>query len=140
MPRVLYKNRPKHMKIHSTQCHWRNMRFLVLASALIFFTNVQAEGPHGLQILSKVFRQFIKSQPEDLKLGDGVHLISTGSENDARSNRDDGTVLGVLENYLENHELRIRLPELMPGKGFGRAFKTAMDEVDGKDQSEFSVI
>ncbi|VEN61359.1 unnamed protein product, partial [Callosobruchus maculatus] len=89
----------------------------------------------GLQILTKVFRQYLKSQPDDLVLGDGVHLISTRSENDARANMDDGTLLGVIESYLRDHEVRIRLPELMPGEGFGRAFKTAMEEVDGKDES-----
>ncbi|KAJ8952315.1 hypothetical protein NQ318_017208 [Aromia moschata] len=78
---------------------------------------------------------FLKSQPEDLTLGDGVHLINTRSENDARSNMDDGSFLGTLENYLESHELRIRLPELMPGEDFGRAFNTAMNEVEGKDES-----
>nr|CAI5850127.1 unnamed protein product [Callosobruchus analis] len=90
----------------------------------------------GLQILTKVFRQYLKSQPEDLVLGDGVHLISTRSENDARANMDDGTLLGVIESYLRDHEVRIRLPELMPGEGFGRAFKTVMEEVDGKDEGE----
>ncbi|CAH1973332.1 unnamed protein product [Acanthoscelides obtectus] len=92
----------------------------------------------GLQILTKVFRQYLKSQPEDLVLGDGVHLISTRSENDARANMDDGTFLGVIESYLRDHEVRIKLPELMPGEGFGRAFKTAMEEVDGQDgESEY---
>ncbi|XP_057652261.1 uncharacterized protein LOC130891489 [Diorhabda carinulata] len=86
----------------------------------------------GLEILTKIFRQYLKSQPEDLKLGDGVHIVSTRSENDARASTDDGTIFGVVEKYLENHELRIRLPELMPGEGFGRAFKAAMDQVNPK--------
>ncbi|XP_023015729.1 uncharacterized protein [Leptinotarsa decemlineata] len=111
------------------------MKYLVLISAIFFLSDVRAstEGPYGFQILTKVFRQFLRSQPDDVKIGDGVHIISTSSENDARANIDDGTVLGVVENYLEHHELRIRLPELMPGEGFGRALKTAMNEVDGKE-------
>ncbi|XP_018570582.1 uncharacterized protein LOC108910467 [Anoplophora glabripennis] len=111
------------------------MRFLVLTSALIFLSLARADNPHGLEIISKVFRQFLDTQPNDLKLGEGVHLISTRSENDARANTDDTSTLGTLENYLKNHEVRIRLQELMPGEGFGRAFKTAMDEVEGKDES-----
>ncbi|XP_017781611.1 PREDICTED: uncharacterized protein LOC108566310, partial [Nicrophorus vespilloides] len=35
-----------------------------------------------------------------------------------------------VENYLQNHELRIKLPELMPGEGFGRTFKDAMEGFD----------
>lgn len=114
------------------------MRFLVfLASALVFLSAARAaDNPHGLEVISKVFRQFLNSQPEDLKLGDGVHLISTRSENDARANVDDGTALGAMENYLGSHEVRIRLQELMPGEGFGRAFKAAMDQMEGKDESE----
>lgn len=108
----------------------------MLTSALIFLTIARADNPHGLEIISKVFRQFLNTQANDLKLGEGVHLISTRSENDARANVDDGSTLGALENYLKNHEVRIRLQELMPGEGFGRAFKTAMDEVEGKDESE----
>lgn len=113
------------------------MRFLVLASALVFLAAARADNPHGLEVISKVFRQFLNSQPDDLRLGDGVHLISTRSENDARANADDGTALGALENYLGSHEVRIRLQELMPGEGFGRAFKEAMDEVERRDESEF---
>ncbi|XP_060528931.1 uncharacterized protein LOC132703597 [Cylas formicarius] len=108
------------------------MKFLVLLGVLILISASGAENSHGLTILSKILRQYINSQPEDLKLGDGVHIINTRSENDARANMDDGTVLGAVENYLESHEVRIKLPELMPGEGFGRAFKTAVDEFEGK--------
>lgn len=76
----------------------------------------------------------MNSQPEDLKISDGVHLVSTRSENDARANTDDGTVLGAFENYLQTHEVRIKLPELLPGEGFGRAFKDALAGTeDGKN-------
>uniref|UniRef100_A0A6P7GDT6 Uncharacterized protein LOC114336180 n=1 Tax=Diabrotica virgifera virgifera TaxID=50390 RepID=A0A6P7GDT6_DIAVI len=114
------------------------MKYLVLVSVIFLLSDVRTETTPvygGLQILTKVFRQYLKSQPDDVKLGDGVHIVSVKSENDARASVDDGTVLGVIEHYLENHELRIRLPELMPGEGFGRAFKTAMEEVDAKDES-----
>lgn len=109
------------------------MKCLVLVSVIFFLSNVKGESEihGGLDILSKIFRQFLKSQPDDYKFGDGVHLINTRSENDARSNMDDSTVIGVLENYLDSHELRIKLAELMPGEGFGRSFKTAMNEVYG---------
>lgn len=79
-----------------------------------------------LIFIGKIARQYLISQTEDYKLTDGVHLVSTRSENDARANSDDGTVLGALENFLKTHEVRIRLPELMPGEGLGRAFKDAV--------------
>lgn len=94
-----------------------------------------ADFGHGLQILSKVVRQFLRSQPEDLTLGEGVHIVSTRGVNDAdaRSVGDDGTILGAMDNYLQTHEVRIKLPELMPGEGFGRAFKDAMAGFDGNE-------
>lgn len=115
------------------------MKFLVLTGVIfLILTSAKAEGPHGVTILSKILRQYINSQPDDVKLGDGVHIISTRSENDARAYGDDSTLLGAVETYLDSHEVRIRLPELMPGEGFGRAFKTAMDEVEDKDnESEY---
>ncbi|CAH1111136.1 unnamed protein product [Psylliodes chrysocephalus] len=119
------------------------MKYLVLISVIFLLSDVRTETPQpggGIQILTKVFRQYLKSQPDDLKLGDGVHIVNTRSENDARANVDDGTILGVVENYLENHELRIRLPELMPGEGFGRAFKMAMDEMDNKQDEKVKYV
>ncbi|CAG9760714.1 unnamed protein product [Ceutorhynchus assimilis] len=98
--------------------------------------SVRAEGPHGITILSKILRQYINSQPDDVRLGEGVHIISSRSENDARAYGDDSTLLGAVENYLESHEVRIRLTELMPGEGFGRAFKTAMDEVENGTEND----
>lgn len=72
-------------------------------------------------------RQYLNTQPEDVKISDGVHLVSVRSENDARAApSDDKTILGAVENYLQNHEVRIKLPELMPNEGFGRAFKEAL--------------
>ncbi|XP_050304927.1 uncharacterized protein LOC126742325 [Anthonomus grandis grandis] len=112
------------------------MKFFVLTGVILLIGRGSvraAEGPQGFAILAKVLRQYINSQPDDVKIGDGVHIISTRSENDARAYGDDTTLLGAVENYLDSHEVRIRLPELMPGEGFGRAFKTAMDEVESKE-------
>lgn len=83
-------------------------------------------------ILGKIVRQFINSQPQDVRVAEGVHLISTRSENDARAIKDDGTVLGSVENYLQTHEVRIKLQELMPGEGLGRAIKEALSDDVGK--------
>lgn len=116
------------------------MKFLVLTGVifLIASTRAKTDGSHGLLTLSKILRQYINSQPEDVKIGDGVHIISTRSENDARAYGDDSTLFGAVETYLDSHEVRIRLVELMPGEGFGRAFKTAMDTVDNKEnESEY---
>lgn len=109
------------------------MKYLLLISAFFFLSNVEGQSElHGvLDIVTKIFRQFLKSQPNDYKIGDGVHLLNIQSENDARANLDDGTVVGALENYLESHEVRIKLSELMPSEGFGRSFKSAVNEIYG---------
>lgn len=91
---------------------------------------------HGFQIIGKAVRHYLNSQLDDVKLGEGVHLINTRSPNDARANTDDGSVLGAVENYLLNHEVRIKLPELMPGQGFGRAFKDALEGVDANENGK----
>lgn len=119
-------------------------KLLVLAGVLSVVTSSHgsSDGPditHSFQIVTKVLRQFLKSQPEDLTLSEGVHIVNTRSINDAdaRSISDDGTVLGAMDNYLQSHELRIKLPELMPGEGFGRAFKDAVSSgLDGADVGE----
>lgn len=115
-------------------------KLLTLAGVLCVATSIHgsSEGPditHGLQILSKVVRQFLRSQPDDLTVGEGVHIVSTASINDAdaRSTKDDGTILGAMDNYLQSHEVRIKLQELMPGEGFGRTFKDAMQGFDGPE-------
>lgn len=120
-------------------------KFLVLAAfvAIVATASASTEGTdfsHGFQILGKVVRQYLNSQPEDYKLGDGVHLISTKSENDARANTDDGSVLGAVENYLQTHEVRIKLPELMPGEGFARSFKDAMQGLDANSPGKILII
>lgn len=109
------------------------MKYLLLLSAFLVITGVRGQSDiHGaFDILTKFVRQILKSQPDDYKIGDGVHLLSKRSENNARANTDDGTVIGVLENYLETHELRIKLADLMPGEGFGRSFKSAVGEIYG---------
>lgn len=90
----------------------------------------------GLQILGKSVRHYLNSQIEDVKIGEGVHLINTKSPNDARAITDDGSVIGALENYLRNHEIKIRLPELMPANGIGRAFKDAMEGFDNNENGK----
>lgn len=113
---------------------------LVLTGVFAIATGVYggAEGAdlsYGLQIVGKLFRNFLNSQPEDFKLTDGVHLISTSSPNDAEGrSSDDNSVFGVLENYLQTHEIKIKLPELMPdGHDFGRAFKDVVQGINSSD-------
>ncbi|KAF5286521.1 hypothetical protein FQR65_LT12525 [Abscondita terminalis] len=111
--------------------------FLVFASLLLFAVVVQSnkdgvDVKDGLQVLSKLFRHFINSQPEDYKLTDGVHLISTSTPNDITSRAsDDTSLMGVIENYIQTHEVRIKFVELMPtGQDLARAFKSDNDEVN----------
>lgn len=115
-------------------------KLLVLAGVLSVVTSTHgsSEGPditNGFQIIAKILRQFLRSQPEDLSLSEGVHIVSTRSINDAdaRSTSDDGTIFGAVDNYIQSHELRIKLPELMPGEGLGRAFKDVVTGFEGAD-------
>lgn len=91
----------------------------------------------GLQIFGKSIRHYLNSHIEDFKIGEGVHIINTKSPNDARSNTDDGSVIGAMENYLRNHEIRIRLPELMPENGIGRSFKDIMEGFDNNENGKY---
>ncbi|KAK9880007.1 hypothetical protein WA026_008519 [Henosepilachna vigintioctopunctata] len=88
----------------------------------------------GTHVLGKFFIHFLDSQPEDVKLSEGVHLVSVKSASDARSMKQEKSVLGAVEDYLQNHEIRIRFPELMPGEEFGRSFKEAIDDIDESNE------
>ncbi|KAL3268019.1 hypothetical protein HHI36_007152 [Cryptolaemus montrouzieri] len=88
----------------------------------------------GTHVLGKFFIHFLDSQPEDIKLSEGVHLVSIKSDNEGRALNKDKSVLGAVENYLQNHEIRIKLPELMPGEDFGRSFKEAIDDIDESNE------
>ncbi|KAK5644806.1 hypothetical protein RI129_006106 [Pyrocoelia pectoralis] len=113
-------------------------RFLVFIGVLIISANLASstkEGvdfKDGIRIVGKLFRHFVNSQPEDYKLTDGVHLISTSTANaiDARA-VDDMSVMGVIENYVRTHEVRIKLSELMPnGEELARVFRSDGEEAN----------
>lgn len=91
---------------------------------------------NGLQIATKFARQYLEHQPSDIVLGDGVHLVSNGdkeAESTARAN-DDGSLLSALESFFKSHELRIRLPELMPdSENISRKFREVMDDMSKND-------
>ncbi|CAH0555728.1 unnamed protein product [Brassicogethes aeneus] len=98
--------------------------------------HVSSEYSNGFKIFGKIVRQYIKSQPDDILIGEGVHLVNSKSaDGEARALSDDGTIFSALENYLRSHELRIKLPELMPGEELGRSFKIAMDKVDKANEN-----
>ncbi|KAF2905853.1 hypothetical protein ILUMI_00325 [Ignelater luminosus] len=108
----------------------------VLAVATVVYGS--EEGPdysHGLQIIGKVLRHFINSQPEDFQISEGVHLVHTASPNDATGRAaDDNTFFGTIDNYLQTHEIIIKFTELMPnGQDFGRSFKDAVNGVNSAD-------
>lgn len=91
---------------------------------------------NGLQIVTKFVRQYLDQQPEDITLGDGVHLVNSGDVAAAATARaaDDGSLLSSLESFLKTHELRIRLPELMPdSENIGRKFREVMDDMSKND-------
>lgn len=110
-----------------------NKRFIIAAFCvyLIAIDGITADasdfGSNGVQILAKVVRQYLNSQTEDLRIGEGVHLVSTKTDVNGRSNTKDSSIIDMIETYLKSHEVRIKLPELMPKEGFGRALKYAME-------------
>lgn len=111
-----------------------------LCVVLVALLGADGEHQHGGKILGRMVRQYLHAQPDDVRIGDGVHLVSRAGD-DARSLSDDGTVLGAVDTYLRSHELKIRLPELMPGDDLGRSFKMALDKVEGTGvESKFVVL
>lgn len=88
----------------------------------------------GLQYIGKFVRHYLDSQPTDIVLSDGVHLIDVGGNDaDARA-ANDNSVLNSIMNFLKTHELRIKLPELMPDtESMSRTFKEVMEDVKSND-------
>lgn len=89
----------------------------------------------GLQFIGKFVRHYLESQPSDLTLTDGVHLVNVGG-NDAGEERaaDDNSILTSVVNFLRRHELKIKLPELMPDSdSLSRSFKEAMDDLNSNE-------
>lgn len=112
--------------------------------AVVASTSDASEGAdfatNGFQILTKVVRQYLHDQGEDLKIGEGVHLVSSGSlGGNARAYSSDGSVIDMLENYLKSHEIKIKLPELMPKEGIGRALKNAMEGFESNEIGEYEI-
>jgi hypothetical protein len=79
---------------------------------------------HGVKIVRRVMAQLLDS-PRDLQLADGVQLvrISTSASGEAsseptfRSLQKDNSLLSRVQKFLSSHELRIRLPDLLPSSG-----------------------
>lgn len=116
---------------------------LVFLVPLCVFSTVSVKGASegldfgkGTHVLGKFFIHYLNSQPEDIKLSEGVHLVSIKSDLTGRSLNKDKTVLGAIENYLQSHEIRIKLPELMPGEEFGRSFKEAIEDIDESNEGK----
>lgn len=108
------------------------------------FVLVSAEDPEcvgaschasqGLNFIGKFVRNYLDTQPKDLVLVDGVHLVDVGGpEADARA-AGDNSILTSIVNFLQRHELKIKLPELMPdSETMSRTFKQVMDDVQKND-------
>lgn len=88
----------------------------------------------GLQYVGKFVRSYLESQPQDMQLTDGVHLVDVGgNEGDARA-ANDNSILTSIVSFLRRHELKIKLPELMPDQDtMSRTFKQVMDDFNGND-------
>lgn len=84
---------------------------------------------NSIKIIKNIVKQAIRSQGRDVELLDGVHLVeSDGSGRKARYVGDD-SLLGTVENYLESHELKIKLQDMLPAESVTTALKGAFDEL-----------
>jgi predicted component of type VI protein secretion system len=77
---------------------------------------------HGVKIVRRVMAQLLDS-PRNLQLADGVQLVripssvtsGTSSETTFRSlHKDNKSLLSRIQKFLSTHELRIRIPDLLP--------------------------
>ncbi|KAF5290239.1 hypothetical protein FQA39_LY14793 [Lamprigera yunnana] len=111
-------------------------KYLVTAAVLLFAVVVEGnydgvDSKDGIHVITKLFRQFVMSQPEDYKFTDGVHLINIAPSNNITSRAaDDTSLMGVIENYIRTHEVRIKFVELMPnGQDLARTFSGDNNDV-----------
>lgn len=88
----------------------------------------------GLQYVGKFVRNYLESQPKDLVLTDGVHLVDVGNQEDGARAATDNSLLATVVGFLRRHELKIKLPELMPdSETMSRTFKQVMDDFQSND-------
>jgi hypothetical protein len=77
---------------------------------------------HGMKIMRRVMAQLLDS-PRNLQLADGVQLvrISDSASNQVSSEptfrsmqKDNRSLLSRIQKFLSSHEIRIRIPDLLP--------------------------
>lgn len=78
---------------------------------------------HGARVVREALRQLAPVEGADvMRLADGIEVVeiapASARANGARSLPQDDTLLGRLARYLESHELKIRLNNLMPSPQF----------------------
>ena len=95
---------------------------------------------HGVKIVRRVMAQLLDS-PRNLQLADGVQLVriassassGTSSESTFRSlHKDNRSLLSRIQKFLSSHELRIRIPDLLPSnEDWSRILQQFGNEKDG---------
>lgn len=116
----------------------------VLAVFAVIFVLGSAEDPEcvgaschasqGLNYIGKFVRNYLEQQPKDLVLTDGVHLVDVGGPEASARATNDNSILTSIVNFLQRHELKIKLPELMPdSETMGRTFKQVMEDYNKND-------
>lgn len=79
-------------------------------------------GCHGARVVREALQQYVPAESADvLQLADGVEVVENSSFKDARANGarslpQDESFLGRMARYLESHELKIKLSNLMPSQ------------------------
>jgi hypothetical protein len=79
---------------------------------------------HGVKIVRRVMAQLLDS-PRNLQLAEGVQLVRIPSSGSSRMSseptfrsmqKDNRSLLARVQKFLSSHELRIRIPELLPSR------------------------
>lgn len=89
----------------------------------------------SIRIARNVFQQLMKAKSSDgigdLKIIDGVELVRTQSLGDGGGRSlNDGTVLGKLAGYLQSHEIRVKLPDLIRKNDMNGVFSETLRSFD----------
>lgn len=88
----------------------------------------------SIRIARNVFQQLMKAKSSDgignLKIIDGVELVKTQNLAEGGRSLNDGTVLGKMAGYLQSHEIRVKLPDLVGKADINGAFSETLRSFD----------
>jgi hypothetical protein len=97
---------------------------------------------HGVKIVRRVLAQLLDS-PRSLQLADGVQLVRIPSSGSGRMSseptfrsmqKDNRSLLTRIQKFLSNHEIRIRIPDLLPSsEDWSRILQQLRNDKEGME-------